>query len=203
MTSDSGKDQLSRADRINLRISVIQTVLAVTGIFVGIVALYAAFNEADSVRKQLHASVWPHLTVKGINYGKPGEEKFEVIVGNRGIGPAIVKFAEVSVDEEPQPSWFHVVDTIADGRRFGLSNFNLQGTVLSPGEDITLLSIEAQFATLETVVAFRDLARSDRMKFRVCYCSVFDDCQALLLSVNGPETTPLDSCPTANPESKI
>ena len=49
--------RLSRIERMTLRMSVIQTVLAVTGFCVALIALYAALNEADAVRKQQQASV--------------------------------------------------------------------------------------------------------------------------------------------------
>ncbi|MCB2112012.1 MAG: hypothetical protein KDD85_00525 [Parvularculaceae bacterium] len=199
--SDAGAEKLSRAERIALRVSVIQTVIAVTGFFIGVIALYAALNEADAVRKQLQASVWPHLRVTDINHGVPGEEKFDIIVSNRGIGPAVVKSVAVTVDGEEKVDWFEVVQTVAGKERFGLSNINIGGAVIAPTEDIVMVSLDSKFATSEITRAFRDLTRSGRANLRICYCSVFDDCWTH--DALSGETIETKSCPAHNPASNI
>lgn len=58
--TDPIESRRDRMERLALRISVVQTALAVMGFFIGSIALYAALNEADAVRKQQQASVWPY-----------------------------------------------------------------------------------------------------------------------------------------------
>jgi len=199
--SDADAEKLSRAEKIALRVSVIQTVLAVTGFFIGVIALYAALNEADAVRKQLQASVWPHLRVTDMNRGVPGEERFDIIVSNRGIGPAVVKSVAVTVDGEEMNSWFEVVGSIAGDRQVGISNNVLGGAVIAANEDIIAVSLEAKYSTAEATVAFRDLTRSGRANLRICYCSVFDDCWTH--DAYAGETIETKSCPDQNPDSTI
>src|SRR5215510_1732392 len=93
------KQPLTPAERIFVRISVMQTALAVIGIFTGAVALYATLNESDAVRKQLDASVWPHVETGSDLYTKEAVARHEEFHGsegplfrftvlNSGIGPA-------------------------------------------------------------------------------------------------------------------
>lgn len=195
-TSTATSDQASpmtRAERIFVRINVLQAVLAIAGLFTGAVALYAALSEADAVRKQQQAAVWPHIRVVDMNIGRPGEERFDVIVGNRGIGPARIKSATLTVDGKRVKSWYEVIDTLADGAEYGISNYPIAGEVLAPGEDIVTVSVEAKYASIDIVKAFHDLVRAGRGNLQICYCSVFDECwRSDALS---RKTTPVDACP--------
>ena len=191
--AEDDKLEMTRAERIFVRISVIQTILAVTGFFVGVIALWAALNEADAVRKQQMASVWPFVYMRSINYGVEGEEKFEVVVGNRGIGPARIQFAEVTIDDAAVQSWSDLVRSVAEDKPFGMSNNRVNGSVLAPGEDMVAFAIEARFSSVELVDAVRELANSGRVNLRICYCSVFDDCW--IIDGVSETTTPIDECP--------
>lgn len=200
-TKAAGELPLTRAERINLQISVTQTVLALAGIFIGSVALYAALNEADAVRKQLQASVWPHVSVSTMNYGVVGEERFEVLVGNQGIGPAVVESFKVSVDGEYQNSWFEVIGKIAGGRPFGISNAQLNGAVLPANEQVVASSMQVPYVSKELVDDFRELMLGDRSDWMLCYCSVFDECW--LIEKNAQKPQPTDACPARDPESAL
>ncbi len=203
-TSTAASDQASpmtRAERIFVRINVLQAVLAIAGLFTGAVALYAALSEADAVRKQQQAAVWPHIRVVDMNIGRPGEERFDVIVGNRGIGPARIKSATLTVDGKRVKSWYEVIDTLADGAEYGISNYPIAGEVLAPGEDIVTVSVEAKYASIDIVKAFRDLVRARRGNLQICYCSVFDECwRSDALS---RMTTPVDACPEQAADESI
>ncbi|MCA8890195.1 MAG: hypothetical protein KDA46_15270 [Parvularculaceae bacterium] len=192
-TTSPAAPPMSRAERIFVRINILQAVLAIAGLFTGAVALYAALSEADAVRKQQQAAVWPHIRVVDLNVGRPGEERFDVIVGNRGIGPARIKSATLTVDGKRVKSWYEVIDTLADGAAYGISNYPIAGEVLAPGEDIVTVSVEAKYASVEIVKAFQDLVRAGRGNLQICYCSVFDECwRSDALS---RKTTPVDACP--------
>ncbi|MCB2096883.1 MAG: hypothetical protein KDE05_04560 [Parvularculaceae bacterium] len=193
--------RLERTEQIALRISVAQTVLAIIGFFVGVIALYAAMNEADAVRKQQQASVWPHIRVRDLNIGVVGQERFDIIVGNRGIGPAVVKYVQVVIDGEEQTNWYDVIKPLAGDERIGISHEPILGAVISPNEDITVVSVESKYASPEIVAGFRDLVRSERSNLIICYCSVFDDCWRVNVRAN--EKAGVDTCPAPHPESQL
>jgi len=193
--------RLERTEQIALRISVAQTILATIGFLIGVVALYAALNEADAVRKQQQASVWPHIRIRDMNNGVTGQERFDVIVGNRGIGPAVVKYVSADIDGEEKLSWYDIVKPLVGEKRFGLSHESVIGAVIAPNEDITIVSVDAQYSSAELVTAFRDLVRSERANLIICYCSVFDDCRRVDAKAN--ETVEVDQCPAPHPESQL
>jgi len=195
------KDEMTRAERIFVRISVLQTFLAIAGMFTGAIALYAALNEADAVRKQQQAAVWPSIGVTQINYGSPGEERFVINVSNKGIGPARIITAEVTIDGEPVSSWREVLRQFSDGQPFAMSNFRIGGSVLAPGEEVTAVAVEQKYSSKEILSGFRELASSGRANLSICYCSVFDDCWRF--DAVKESTEPIEQCPAPNPSSSI
>ena len=185
---------LTRSERVNLRISVAQTVLAVVGILMGSIALYAALSEADAVRKQQQASVWPHLQAGRYYYGKVDEERVEFQAKNSGIGPARVRYIDVTVDGEPMNDWFDVIKAVQGGARVGISNDSIGQSVISAGENVTMLSLDRQYSNIETVEAVRDAFDDNSIVVDICYCSVFDACWAYKSSdVTEPEA--VTTCP--------
>ena len=73
---------LTKAKQIPVKISILQTILAVIALFTGAVALWAALDESDAVRKQQQAAVWPHLqlSVASINYPREESLTFSIKV---------------------------------------------------------------------------------------------------------------------------
>ena len=191
--SEDKDEKLSRSDRIALRVSVVQTILAVTGLFIGTIALYAALTEADAVRKQQQASVWPHLQFQEMNYGKLGEEKFEFSIQNRGIGPARVGYISVTTDGEEQQDWFDVIRAVSDEGQPAISNAAIAGSVISAEQDIELVSVERTYADLATIQSLRSAFSDDRIVVDVCYCSVFDKCWNV--STTSDRAQSVDHCP--------
>ena len=194
---------MTRAERIFVRISVIQTILAVTGFFVALVALFAALNEADAVRKQQMASVWPHVTIRDYNYGSAGAERFNVVIGNRGIGPARIMVASLLLDDAIVGSWRELVAPFTEDNvsEAAISTVRISGAVLAPGEDIVAFGVSAQQTSPTLVTAVQSLAQSGRVNIEICYCSVFDDCFSL--NAVKETTTPVQKCVSASRNASV
>lgn len=201
MTDGKGEEKLTRSERIALRVSVIQTFLAVTGFFVGCVALYAALNESDAVRKQQQASVWPRLQISRAYYGLPGQERFDITVGNRGIGPAKVESVDVSINGKKVSTWQDVIGEVAGVSNLGISDDTLANQILSPGEDRVVFSVEEKFVKKEIIRALRGDYDNGTLSMNICYCSVFDRCWTV--SIAEPRETPVKQCTPQRPEKKF
>lgn len=197
MTDRPTEQTLSRAERINVRISVTQTILAIVGIFIGSVALYAALGESEAVRKQTEASVWPRLDMAVVYYGFEGEERIDILARNRGIGPAVVEFVHVAVDGAKATSWSEVIRAVAPDEVIATSNQSIERTVVSPNEDIKMLSVEEKYSSNALTRAIRDAIGRERIKVEICYCSVFDSCWKTKLSGGAPDE--VDACEKKDP----
>lgn len=193
---DNGSE-LTRSERINIRISVTQTVLALVGIFIGSVALYAALSESEAVRKQTEASVWPRLDILPIYYGLEGQERISIVTRNRGIGPAVIESVKVTVNSAPVKSWGETIRAIRPEEDFRISNWTIDGSVISPGEDITMLALEEQYSSADLTRAVRDAFRSGQAAIEICYCSVFGACWETRTNNSAPEV--VKACESSEP----
>ena len=110
----SEDDRRSRMERLTLRMSAVQTFIAVTSFVVAIIALYAALNEADAARKQLQSSAWPNLETEFSFRTVPGSERLEFSLRNSGIGPAKVQSIELFFDGAPLDTWDQLVRTFTE-----------------------------------------------------------------------------------------
>lgn len=187
-------DDLTRSERIFVRIALLQTVLAVVGIVTGSIALYAGLTEADAARKQQQAAVWPMLQMAINDYDVgAGEPVFRIMARNAGIGPARISGFRVTVGGRAQSDWNQTLDTLA-GSHEGVLRSYFSGRVLSAGEEVEVVLARGDVARAALAKAY---AAPTRLAWEVCYCSVFDECW---LSNSGGQSwlkaaAPVAACP--------
>jgi hypothetical protein len=139
-----------------------------TAIASGLVAALALAVSTYNVilqRQQIRAQVWPHLS-----WTYSERDPFTMQLSNEGVGPAIIKSVEVTVDNQPVADWrdaFVKLGISLD--EFGFSS--LSGKVIPANEDITAVSVANDARSKRLVQAF-----GDRLMLHVCYCSVLDEC---------------------------
>lgn len=195
-----------------------QLIPSIVGVFIACLALYAALDEADAVRKQQQAAVWPYLEVRGLKSGRPEDYSFTIFIENKGIGPARLRYFDIQIDGESTGNMHELVS-----KAYGETNKNFYidnsaATVFSPGEQVKALKvtnslipelaeanpdldIEAEQAFYKELVdRFTDAFRSPRIDLTICYCSVFDECWQYIKSEM--EHKSVDICPIPSSESE-
>lgn len=83
--------------------AIIASLIGFLALLVGGYTAWIQRYTANIQLEQVRAQVWPWL-VAGNN---DNERSVEVL--NKGVGPAIVRNAQVFVDGKPQPDWQHVL----------------------------------------------------------------------------------------------
>ncbi|MBB4637410.1 hypothetical protein [Longimicrobium terrae] len=157
----SRRDSGDRADRLISLCAIVAAVAAV------LVSAYAAYMQ----REQLKISVWPHLSQS--NRMTPGQPYVRT-VRNGGMGPALVRSFQVSVDGQPHRSWSAVVKAatgLPAPPALVYSSLG-PGTVVLPGAEVELLRLPAG----PEAAAFWTVMQDDRVSLRICYCSLRGDC---------------------------
>jgi hypothetical protein len=139
-------------------------VAAIIAALVGLLALCVSGYTAYIQRQQVRAQVWPYLEVGNF------DPEHALAVLNKGVGPAIVRSAQVWVDGKAQPDWKHVLNTL-DIPSHGFEDSTVNGTVLSAGERVVMIKIvdEAVYQR------FRDAATA-RLGMQLCFCSTLGEC---------------------------
>lgn len=170
--SKSRKEDMTHAERIFVRISIVQTILAVAGVFTGAVALYAALSESASSRRQAEAAVWPIIQLTTSDYLTDDSANFSVTMKNTGVGPARVKAIRLRVDGEAAQNWRRAVELMAGEADLPFAKSFVRSRVIAAGESVDLMSTNDP--TLARVAA--EAASSGAAEIDYCYCSIFDAC---------------------------
>jgi hypothetical protein len=158
---------------------------------VGLLALLVSGYTAYIQRQQVRAQVWPYLTKAYVDPADTSDTLRKLAIFNKGVGPAIVRSVQVSVDGKSQTTWQQVFSALnLSSVHFGYSS--LAGNVLSPGETLDVLI----FKDAPAYSRFRD-AMSARARMSICYCSTLGECWMLAdHSPRGePEVQPITECP--------
>ncbi len=141
-------------------------------ILISTMALVVSIYEANLLKEQQRSMVWPYVSIT-MQYHSEG---FRVQAENDGIGPALIHSIELRHRGQPLTSWFDVLDHLQPGHQIGydiMQSNTLSGTVLKAGEVKTLMGLPWR----EDI---RPLAEQvNQLDYRICYCSVLDDCWVL------------------------
>lgn len=141
---------------------------AIIAALIGLLALLVSGYTAWIQRQQVRAQVWPHLIV---GYTDPQRE---MVVLNKGVGPALIESVQVTVDGKPQQNWTAVFHAM--GMKLADDNWQqstLNGNVLSAGEQLSFMSLPTQAEYQQ----FRQLdSAGSPVQVRICYCSTLGEC---------------------------
>ena len=178
-TADDASRQTDRTtERMFIRLTFWQTVLSLVGVFIAVVALYAALNESAAVRQQTAAAVWPFVQF-AIEEGETEDSAhFSIQFTNTGVGPARMRSMKVRLNGESVRDWNAAIALLggADSEGSegieGISRNFITNRVLAPGESVK--AFETTNPDLRR--RFLDAATNDASYVAYCYCSIFDEC---------------------------
>ncbi len=159
----------------------IETAIA-TGI--GLLALAVSAYTAYVQREQVRAQVWPILEISSGN-----EPEVRLWIANKGVGPALIKSARVTIDGKPARNWHDLLVALYGQGSYNFSQDQIGGRALSAGEGVPVFVPKGEIA-----------ARFDKDRFRVgmeiCYCSTLGDCwRTVKQAREPPQTADVKRCP--------
>ncbi len=188
---DPSASILSGAERVFVRLTLWQTVLSVAGVFIGIVALYAALTESAAVRQQTAAAVWPFVQMSIEDYDTSDSAGFSMSFTNAGVGPARMQSIHLVINGESIRDWAHAVRQVGGNGTEHVARSFVSNRVLRPDEKVDMISTNDP-----------DLARgfqaaiANRDNFiTYCYCSIFDECWLADSRQDIQHPEPVEACP--------
>jgi hypothetical protein len=190
----SAKGQaLSSTERVFVRLTFWQTVLSVVGVFIALVALYAALKESAAVRQQTAAAVWPFVQMTIADHDSEESASFSMSFTNNGVGPARVHGVRLTIDGQPIRNWTHAVKVL-DAEEPGavrVSRNFISDRVLRPDETVTIVST----ADIDLARRFQAAIGNPDNYITYCYCSIFDECWLADSRKNLHEPDLVEQCP--------
>jgi hypothetical protein len=164
--------------------------IAIGALAVSALAMASSVMQVSLQRNQERALVWPHVSSSSA-YSSKG---YSYVAANKGLGPALVRHVELSVDGRVVKNWREVLDTVL-GPDHGYSWDQVQGNDL---ED-TILAADTRLVMFgipwdERVRA--GFGGAQRISARICYCSFLGECW---ISRAGLDHERVEQCPAATP----
>jgi hypothetical protein len=176
---------MSSLARPGRRISV-ELLLGVSATLLSLAALVVSIVQTRISREQQHAAVWPFLKVGS---GRV-DDKFVLVLENKGVGPAIVKRVEIGYRGKAFPSLVALMNpelTGFVGPRFFVAL--RPGDVVKAGEELELFKIDRDGRKADRLSA---LVEEPTFLLGVTYADVYDNCWRA--TPHGVE--PLPRCPS-------
>ena len=174
----------------------LELLIALGVLAISLVSLFVAVSANRTQERMLAASVWPTLQFGTSNVAPDGTPQITFDLLNRGVGPARLRWSELTYDGTPQRTlggFLAQCCAVADAEgRVGYSS-GLRRRVLGAGEWIQVVRIPRE-GVPEALWQALDAARH-AVRLRACYCSVLDDCW--ILDSRADEPTPVEHCPAA------
>lgn len=176
-------------------------------VVVSLISLWVAIATERANRQMVAASSWPLLEVDSSNVDDQGRSVLLFEVSNAGVGPAKVRSFEVFYKGKPYrsavsliraccaPAFERPTPTGDEGAIGALITGGVAGNVIRAGQTHPFIrySLGTQNGELWRAI---NTARNESITYRICYCSVFDECW-----INAPagrdqlDPTPVDKCP--------
>jgi hypothetical protein len=191
MKEADSKSRLAQTERLFLRLTFWQTILAVAGVFIAVVALYAALSESTAVRQQTAAAVWPFVQLSIEDSDSGDSADFTMSFTNAGVGPAKMRTMRLIVDGEPIRDWANAVARLGGKLTDNVNRNFISNRVLSPDERVDSIHT----GDPELARKFQAIMGNPENYITFCYCSIFDECWVAdsRKDLQDPET--VEECP--------
>ena len=165
-------------------------------LLISAISLWVAVSANRTQERMLAASVWPSLMYGTSNISPEGEPQIALDLLNRGIGPARIRWAELSYDGQPVRNFRDLLQTCCNHTgEIGSFTSGLQRRVLGADEWIQIVRVPREGIS-DTLWEQLDQGRH-KIRLKACYCSVLDDCW--LLDSDTDEAEPVSQCPAPGP----
>ena len=165
----------------------LEMAVALAALVTSVTSLWLSLSQGDDMARLVQAQSWPYLEYETSNMGSSAPE-IEIAVRNSGVGPAKVESFAVLWDGKPVKGWASLVHAccVPDGTPAETSldlpkltdnrmlSSKLIQRVLRASDSVVLMHLPKTDANAALWKKL-DEARF-KVEFRICYCSVFDEC---------------------------
>jgi hypothetical protein len=155
-----------------------ESIVAFVALLISLVSLAVYIYQAQLMREQQHISVWPYLewdmTISSV-------DGIRITVVNKGVGPAIIKNATLKLDDEEMDVLTLLNKVVGNLDSLSLFYGDVNSSkVLAPGEQYHLFDLKLLNGKLGAESGHEVYTRVKemypRIKYEICYCSVYGDC---------------------------
>ncbi len=168
-------------------------IIACSALLISAVTSAALVYQTHVISRQFSATVWPYVSFDVTR----GASSLSVAMRNDGVGPALLRTVDITVDGKRVPSLNAIVDPLvakvtsaskSHDTRAMVSSIQ-SGEVLPANQQVTLVQVSGADATRLL------LAMAPRLNLSVCYCSLLGRCWITQFNDRSNEPHDISTCP--------
>jgi hypothetical protein len=171
-------------------------VLAVSAFVISLISLFLAIQHGRVMERMVEASTWPYVMVGISTANSDGTPHVSLWITNKGVGPARIDSLEVFyggvAQTDPQSLLKAILKPSDPKRHLPLLQSSVVNSVLSAKETISFVDLVAK--DFDPSEYSRVASEVEKLKFRACYCSVFDECTVIDDTRGALRPTPVKLC---------
>jgi hypothetical protein len=163
--------------------------IGLCALLVSTVAAGASAYQTFVINQQYQASVWPYLRFSFSS----DEQQLGLSVKNYGLGPALIRFFEITQNGKPVASLSpYVVSLESPKEHHGSASFEVmgQGSVLPAGETAPLVTVSKHPSVVRAL-----LEHQGSIDVSICYCSLLGRCWMVRMQDSSSEPRDVRYCP--------
>jgi hypothetical protein len=195
---ETGVGDITPAPRRTGRVHF-DAIVSIAAIFISAISLYVAVQHGKTERDLVAANVWPFPRAI-LSNGYDDKGSTAIGVSNGGVGPAKIRSFEVFYHGQAVSSGMDLLrkccglgpGATAVKAAFPQGTYSsvVDETVLRPGEDNPVFRVPRNGSGPSEL--FSQIPTLKQIRFRVCYCSVLDQCW--VSDLRSTRTQPVKEC---------
>ena len=169
--------------------------IAIAALLVSSISAFALIYQTHVIGQQYAATIWPYLDVE--SFSSSTQEHIDL--DNDGLGPALIRSAQLTIDGKPEQSWNDYFRMLVRGLPPRIKHASIHGSLEDIGPSYTIRPGYSKrlFAIDYNVPALANIIQRHRIELSFCYCSLNGNCW-LLRTTPGDELstkhTPVSAC---------
>ncbi|MRT93491.1 hypothetical protein [Ancylomarina sp. 16SWW S1-10-2] len=165
----------------------LNTILTYTAIFISFCAFFVSIYQTQVLKKQTEimqeqqqAAVWPRLFIAR----STSSNIYQYQLKNDGVGPAIIKYVEISIDGKAYKTWDDIISSISGQKGNSLSRSMINNRVIRSCENVIMFSIN------DVELIKKIYKQKSKITIDIYYTSVYGKCWRLKQESGQPFAVP-------------
>ena len=173
----------------------VAVLVSLISLWVGVRTEQANSKMVDANYRMVAAASWPFLQLDSGNGDENGHPTISLALQNAGVGPAKIRTFELFWKGKAYPNAKALLEACCASQQkvsWAVSTTPPKNFVLRAGDSRRFLGFPLAADNVEMWKQF-DRVRFSELSYRVCYCSVFDECWVTQLT--SLKAQPVKQCP--------
>ncbi|WP_018997255.1 hypothetical protein [Hirschia maritima] len=155
--------------------SWLEGIIAAGALVTSAAAVYIAWDQAETMRVEQHASVFPAIQIDPYNTHENGSGlQLGWSVENAGVGPAFIRSARLYDADTALTGYEELNSILPTGADIQFKQ--LTGRVIAPGISKDALTLSWRSLVIPRETVDRAYSSTADWTLEICYCSTYDHC---------------------------